>query len=112
MSRYDDAPKRKTKVKPTGEGLPPGGIAIVDERGNRRGYVHGKASAATVSRFGVRNAKLTKGGDGKPVWTGDSDATARRRAALSRAQHVKANKGSVSFKPTAPQTTARPKRGS
>jgi hypothetical protein len=109
MSRRDDAPERKPKADPVST-LPPGGIAIIDERGNRRGFVHGKASEATVARFGVRNAKLTKV-NGKLTWAGESDAFTRRRQELQRAQRVKANKGSVSFKPTRPDKAVRPERG-
>jgi hypothetical protein len=109
MSRCDDAPERKPKADPIST-LPPGGIAIIDERGNRRGFVHGKASEATVARFGVRNAKLKQIG-GKPVWAGDDNASARRRQELQQAQRVKANKGSVTFKPTRPDKPVRPERG-
>jgi hypothetical protein len=109
MSRCDDAPERKPKADPIST-LPPGGIAIIDERGNRRGFVHGKASEATVARFGVRNAKLTKI-NGKLTWAGESDAFTRRRQELQRTQRVKNNKGSVSFHPTRPDKPTRPERG-
>jgi hypothetical protein len=111
MSRRDDAPERKPKVEPVGQALPPHAIAIVDETGARRGFVHGnKASEATVARFGVRNAKLTKV-NGKLTWAGESDAFTRRRQELQRTQRVKANKGSVSFNPTKPDKPTRPERG-
>jgi len=47
---------RAKKITP-GE-LPPSRIPIFDAQGRRRGHVGHKASAATVARFGVHNAKL------------------------------------------------------
>lgn len=107
-----DAPEpRKPKIVKPGE-LPPGRIPIIDgNTGARRGHVGHTASEATVARFGVRNPKLGKR-DGKLAWIGEADAFNRRRQEISRAQRVKENKGSVTFKPTAPETSARPRRGS
>jgi hypothetical protein len=87
-------------------------IPIVDERGQERGHVHGLgASEATIrSKFGIANAKL-KRISGKLTWAGESGANTLRRQQINREQRVKANKGSVSFKPSPPQTSARPKRG-
>jgi hypothetical protein len=109
MAKYrvsqHDAPKR-----PKAADVPPSYIPIIDERGNQRGHVHGlKASEATVARFGVKNARLRKI-DGKLSWAGEASGNIRHRQEL-QAQHVKANKGSVTKHPTAPETTARPKRG-
>jgi hypothetical protein len=101
-----DAPERKPLAK-----RPPTYVPILDENGSHRGHVHGlKATEATVSRFGVTNAKLKKV-DGQLAWQGEAGATARRRQEINRAQRVKANKGSVSFKPTRPDKAVRPERG-
>jgi len=104
-SQYD-GPKR-----PKVADVPPTYIPIIDENGNQRGYLHGlKSSEATVSRFGVHNAKLKKI-DGKLTWAGEASANTLRRQQINRAQRVKANKGSVSFKPTKPDKAVRPERG-
>lgn len=110
MSKYrvsrHDAPER-----PKAADVRPSYIPIIDERGNQRGHVHGlKASEATIARFGVRNAKLKKI-DGKLTWAGEASANTLRRQELSRAQRVKENKGSVTFKPTRPDKAVRPERG-
>lgn len=98
-------------VRPKPADVPPSYIPILDERGRHRGHVHGlKATQATVARFGVRNAKLKKI-DGKLSWAGESSANSLRREQINRAQRVKANKGSVSFKPTKPDKAVRPERG-
>lgn len=115
MSKYrtsrQDAPDR-VPVKPVAKPaeLPPSRIPVIDEQGRRRGHVGFKASEATAARFGVRNAKLTKI-DGKLAWAGEASANARRRQEINRAQRVKANKGSVAFKPTRPDKAVRPERG-
>jgi len=114
VSKYrvsaNDAPARPS-VKPLDKpgALPGNLIPIIDAKGNR-GHVGFKASAATVARFGVRNAKL-KTVDGKLSWVGDASANTLRRQEINRAQRVKANKGSVSFKPTRPDKAVRPERG-
>jgi len=101
-----DAPDR-----PKPADVAPSFIPIIDERGNQRGHVHGlKASQATIARFGVHNARLKKIG-GQLTWAGEASANTLRRAELSQAQRVKANKGSVSFKPTRPDKAVRPERG-
>jgi len=105
VSRHD-APER-----PKAADVPPSYIPIIDERGNQRGHVHGlKASQATVARFGVRNAKLKKI-DGKLTWAGEASANTLRRQEINRAQRVRENKGSVTFKPTRPDKAVRPERG-
>jgi hypothetical protein len=105
VSRHD-APER-----PKAADVPPSYIPIIDERGNQRGHVHGlKASEATIARFGVRNAKLKKI-DGKLTWAGEASANALRRQEINRAQRVRENKGSVTFKPTRPDKAVRPERG-
>jgi hypothetical protein len=101
-------PRKPPKIKP-GE-LPPNRVAVVDSKGNRVGHVGFKAGPSVAARFGVRNAKLKQIG-GKPVWAGDDNASARRRQELQQAQRVKANKGSVTFKPTRPDKPVRPERG-
>jgi hypothetical protein len=104
-SRHD-APDR-----PKAADVTPSYIPIIDEHGNQRGHVHGLgASEATVARFGVRNAKLKKI-NGTLTWAGEASANTLRRQELNRAQRVKNNKGSVSFKPTRPGKAVRPERG-
>jgi hypothetical protein len=104
-----DRPPVKSDDKP-GTSLPRGAIPIY-AGGVRRGHVSGnKATAATVARFGVRNAKVGTV-DGKPAWVGENDADVRRRQELQRAQRVKNAKGSVSFHPTRPDKPTRPERG-
>ena len=94
------------------ERLPPKDVApvyvpILDQHGNQRGHVHGlKSSAVTVSRFGVRDARLTKR-NGVHAWRG---TTAPRRADTRHAANVRTARGSVTKNPTRPETTARPKR--
>ncbi|MGH6670751.1 MAG: hypothetical protein ACRECV_02100 [Xanthobacteraceae bacterium] len=106
-----DAPEpRKAKQITPGE-LPARYIAILDERGRRRGYVHGaKASAATVSRFGVHGAKLSIDESGRTVWRGSSSGAAKRD--LKHIKQLAVAKGSVTHNPTPPKTSARPRRGS
>jgi hypothetical protein len=100
-----DAPER-----PSAADAAPTRIPIIDERGNERGHTSGLgATAATVARFGVHNAKLKKIG-GKPVWQGESGAFGRRRAEIKLQQQRATDRGSVSFNPTKPVTSARPKR--
>jgi hypothetical protein len=66
-----DRPPVKSLDKP-GTSLPRGAIPIY-AGGVRRGHVSGnKATAATVTRFGVRNAKLGKV-DGKTAWIGENE---------------------------------------
>jgi hypothetical protein len=109
MSKYD-APDRKSKPAPIGA-LPPGAIPIIDEHGNRRGHVSGsKATAATVSRFGVHNAKLGKRNN-KPAWIGESGTFNRRRAELKLQAQRTVAKGSVTKTPTKPALARRPERG-
>jgi hypothetical protein len=98
-------------TRPKAADVQPSYIPIIDERGNQRGHVHGlKASQATVARFGVRNAKLKKI-DGKLTWAGEASANTLRRQEINRAQRVRENKGSVTFKPTRPDKAVRPERG-
>ena len=97
-----DAPER-----PKPADVAPVYIPILDQHGNQRGHVHGlKASEATVSRFGVRDAKLTKR-NGVHAWRG---TTAPRKADGRHAQNVRTAKGSVTRHPTPPETSARPRR--
>jgi hypothetical protein len=110
MSKYrvsrHDAPER-----PKLADVAPTYIPIIDEHGNQRGHVHGlKASEVTVARFGVRNAKLKKI-NGTLTWAGEASANTLRRQEINRAQRVKANRGSVTFKPTKPDRAVRPERG-
>jgi hypothetical protein len=101
-----DAPERPKPAE-----LPPTRIPIIDARGSERGHVHGLgASAATIARFGIRNARLKKI-NGVLSWAGEASANTLRRQEINRAQRVKANKGSVSFKPTKPDKAVRPERG-
>jgi hypothetical protein len=100
-SQYD-APARPKPAE-----VAPVYVPVLDQHGNQRGHVHGlKSSAATVSRFGVRDAKLKKI-NGAHVWQG---TTAPRRADGRHAQNVRTAKGSVTRHPTKPETAARPKR--
>lgn len=115
MSKYRtgtaDAPDPRplTPADPPGT-LPRNRIPIYDQHGNRRGHVGHTATEATVSRFGIRDAKLTKV-DGRNAWVGHDNAGARQQAAIKRLQDLRAAKGSVTHTPTAPQTRARPRRG-
>jgi hypothetical protein len=114
MSKYrtgHDAPEpRKPKFVKPGE-LPPGRIPIIDgNTGARRGHVGKLASEATVSRFGVHNAKLDKR-NGKPAWIGEGHAFNQRRAELRLAQQRTIAKGSVTRTPTKPALARRPERG-
>jgi hypothetical protein len=94
-------------VRPKPKDVAPVYVPILDQHGNQRGHVHGlKSSAATVSRFGVRDAKLKKI-KGAHVWQG---TTAPRQADGRHAQNVRTAKGSVTKNPTRPETSARPKR--
>jgi hypothetical protein len=106
-----DAPERPSSkpIDPPGT-LPPSRIPVLDSKGSRRGHVGFKAGPSVAERFGVRGAKLVEH-DGRPAWQGEASATARRRQEIIRAQRVKANKGSVSFKPTRPDKAVRPERG-
>ena len=111
MSKHDapDRPKAKRIIG----ALPAGAIPILDEHGNRRGFVHGnKSSAATISRFGIRNAKLRRR-DGAPAWIGESAASInnRRHAEAKFAQQRIVAKGSVTKTPTKPALARRPERG-
>jgi hypothetical protein len=103
-------------------------IPIFDHRGRMRGRVGPRASSVTVARFiGLHGAKLgTK--DGRTAWIGpkppppklpQADPTAvavAEQQAKAKPQSntleisLKADKGSVSAKPSAPKTSARPKR--
>jgi hypothetical protein len=97
-----DAPAR-----PKAADVAPSYIPILDENGNQRGHVHGlKSSEATVSRFGVHDARLTKR-KGVLAWRGTS---APARPDGRHAQNVRTAKGSVTRNPTRPETSARPKR--
>jgi len=74
MSKYrtdtrDIAPKIELPEKQTPGECPDNRVPIYDVEGRRRGHVGRKASAATVARFGVRNAKLGKK-DGREAWLG------------------------------------------
>jgi len=72
MARKDDiAPKIETPEQQTPGELPASRLPIYDAKGNRRGHVGRKASAATVARFGVPNAKLGKR-DGRDCWQGSN----------------------------------------
>jgi hypothetical protein len=106
-----DAPTRPPEVPTEKPGtLPPNRIPIY-AGGQRRGHVGRLASEAVVaSHFGVRNPKLGKV-DGRTAWIGQNDAEVRRQTELKKAQRVKQNKGSVSFKPTRPDKAVRPERG-
>ena len=117
--------------------LHPHHIPIFDHKGQHRGHVGPKATAATVARFtGQHGSKLGKQ-DGKLAWISppppppqpkQADPTAVAVAAQnaqgklavaehqSQAKHkltieVNQAKGSVTKKPTKPETRARPKRG-
>ena len=58
----------KQKRKP-GE-VPPGKIAVRDPRGNIRGHVGPRATAAIAARFhGYHGSKLVKGKDGRDSWS-------------------------------------------
>lgn len=107
-----DAPEpvKLTPADPPGT-LPKNRIPILNQNGRRVGHVGHRASEATVLRFGIRDAKLTKV-DGRAAWIGRDDFGARRQAATKRLHDLRAAKGSVSHSPTAPETRARPKRGS
>jgi hypothetical protein len=109
-SRHDAPVRPSSKpIDPPGT-LPASRIPVLDSKGNRRGHVGFKAGPSVAGRFGVRNAKLVKVG-GKFAWAGEASANARRRQEHQQAQRVKANKGSVSFKPTRPDKAVRPERG-
>ena len=100
----NDAPER-----PKPKDVAPIYVPVLNQHGNQRGHVHGlKSSEATISRFGVHNAKLTKR-DGAHVWQGTSDPTPRQ-AGGRVAKNVRTARGSATRNPTAPETTARPKR--
>lgn len=107
-----DAPAPRKPKAITPGALPPGAIPIIDSAtGARRGHVSGpKASAVTVARFGIHNAKLGKR-DGKPAWIGDTGAFNRRRAELRLQQQRTIAKGSVTRTPTKPALARRPERG-
>jgi hypothetical protein len=112
MSRQHDAPDRKPKVVKVGA-LPPGAVPIFDEHGVRRGHVSGsKATAATVSRFGVHDARLGKRNNA-PAWigTGESNSFNRHRAELKLQAQRTIAKGSVTKRPTKPALAVRPERG-
>lgn len=67
MSRKDDTAPVPRKAKAPTPGLPPEGrLGIYDSKGNMRGHVGPKASAATVRRFGIE-AELSEK-HGRPAW--------------------------------------------
>jgi hypothetical protein len=99
-----DAPER---TKPAD--VAPSYIPILDEHGNQRGHVHGiKSSEATVSRFGVRDARLKKIKGVGLAWQGISGRGSIN--ADKRTAQLRQAKGSTTRHPTKPKTTARPKR--
>jgi hypothetical protein len=101
VSQYD-AP-----VRPKPKDVAPSYVPILDQHGSQVGHVHGlKSSEATISRFGVRDAKLTKR-NGVHAWRG---TTAPRQVDGRHAQNVRTAKGSTTKHPTKPETSARPKR--
>jgi hypothetical protein len=106
-----DAPAPRKPKAITPGALPPGAIPIIDgATGARRGHVGRLASEATVSRFGIHNAKLGMR-DGKPAWIGETGAFNRRRAELRLQQQRTVAKGSVTRTPTKPALARRPERG-
>jgi hypothetical protein len=65
-----DAPEPIKRKKITPGDLPPSRIPIYDAKGNRRGHVGFKASAATVAgRFGVPNPRIGQR-NGRVAWIG------------------------------------------
>jgi len=109
-SSYDAPDRLPLTVAVTGGELPAHRIAVIDQQGNRRGHVSAKTgSAATALRMGVKNARLKKI-DGTLSWAGEASGNIRRRAEIKLQQQRGTAKGSVSFNPTKPETSARPKR--
>jgi hypothetical protein len=121
-------PERKKAEDAPGT-LHPHHIPIFDHKGRMRGHVGPKATAATVARFtGQHGSKLGKK-DGKPAWISPPPpppkppqvdptavAVAQTQAKAKPQSHklsieLAQAKGSVTKTPSAPKTTARPKRG-
>ena len=121
-------PERKKPEDAPGT-LHPHHIAIIDHKGRHRGHVGPKATAATVARFtGQHGAKLGRV-DGKVAWISPPPppppkpqvdptavAVAEKQAQAKPQAHklsieLKQAKGSVTKTPSAPKTSARPKRG-
>ena len=104
-SQYD-APKR-----PKLADVPPTYVPILDQHGNQVGHLHGiKSSEASVSRFGIHDAKLSKR-NGVLAWRGTTSRGTARSADGRHAQNVRTAKGSVTKHPTKPDKAVRPERG-
>ena len=104
--------------------LPSHHIPIYDHNGHLRGRVGPKATSVTVARFlGWQGASLGKK-DGRDAWIGQKPpkppmppkpVVAPKPTPAELQNHkleisLKADKGSVTKTPSAPKTTARPKR--
>ena len=106
-----DAPE-PAPVKPVEkpDTLPPNKLGVFDHRGQRVGVMGRAAGLPTAARFlGHNNARLGKV-DNRDAWI----ANAPRKPTGADARHarnLKTAKGSVTDHPSAPKTTARPKRG-
>lgn len=95
--------------------LPAGRIAVIRADGSRAGHVSHKAGASVAERLlGRAGVKLTTH-QGRPAWRAIPRGPAPVRHApapsvTDQIANLNAAKGSVTTRPTRPETTARPKR--
>ena len=118
----DAMPLADVSAEGTTAGAPAPGVVPVNKLGvydgpRRMGHVGPLASAPTASRFlKGKFAKLGKSPeDGRPAWVATATGPTSGRNAIhtpgaKHAAQLRTAKGSVTKQPTAPQTTARPKR--
>jgi hypothetical protein len=94
----DIAPERKAKPPVKPGTLDEHHIGVFDHKGNARGHVGPKATAAVVSRFtGTADNHLGKR-NGKPAWIGGKPKGPNKNAvaqAVKVAQSRRTDKGSV-----------------
>lgn len=94
--------------------LPAGRVAVIRADGSRAGHVSHKAGAAVAERILGRSGVKLGEHEGRPAWIQQAPrgVPARRAnvSAVDQLASLKAAKGSVTAKPTKPETSARPKR--
>jgi hypothetical protein len=100
----------ETQDKPIGA-CPDGRVPVIRANGIRAGHVGPNAGPSVAQRLGVSNVELGEH-FGKPAWIEKQAklSAPARASALDRGASLRAAKGSATRTPSAPKTTARPKR--
>jgi hypothetical protein len=108
--KRDSSKQVETQDKPIGA-CPDGRVPVIRANGLRAGHVGPNAGPSVAQRLGVGNVELGEH-FGKPAWLEKQvkQTTPARASVLDRGASLAAAKGSATSTPSAPKTTARPKR--